>query len=247
MRISGIKTHQITKGESLTGVLDKYVKSLKEESIVAITSKIISICESRIVKKDEYKTKYNLIAQEADAYLPSDSKDQDVHLTIKNNMIIPSAGIDESNGNGYYILYPKNIQDTAYQIWRHIKHKHQINHLGIIITDSRTIPLKRGVVGCAIGWCGFNPIHNYTGTKDIFGREMKITQINNLEAIAASAVFIMGEANEQMPIAVITELNRIAFSQTKPTKEEESIINIPMKEDIYRPILSSVNWVWNKH
>ena len=29
-------------------------------------------------------------------------------LTIKQGMLIPTAGIDESNGDGYYILWPRD-------------------------------------------------------------------------------------------------------------------------------------------
>jgi len=38
------------------------------------------------------------------------------------------CGIDESNGQGVYILYPKHIQQTAADIWVHCQ-KHKIKQL----------------------------------------------------------------------------------------------------------------------
>ncbi|WP_225416175.1 hypothetical protein [Wolbachia endosymbiont of Brugia malayi] len=37
----------------------------------------------------------------------------DLYLTIKDDILIPSAGIDESNGDEMYILYLKDVQKVA--------------------------------------------------------------------------------------------------------------------------------------
>jgi dihydrofolate synthase / folylpolyglutamate synthase len=48
---------------------------------------------------------------------------------MKDNTLIPSAGIDESNANGYYILRPKNIQKMTKEIWQYLKKKCKIKKL----------------------------------------------------------------------------------------------------------------------
>ena len=50
---------------------------------------------------------------EAIERLPSVLKKNSLGLTMKNNILIPGAGIDVSNGNGYYTLWPRNPQKTA--------------------------------------------------------------------------------------------------------------------------------------
>src|SRR5438046_2321309 len=97
MNIRSIKTHPIKKGEAIQDILDSYIKTLKESSILAITSKIISICQGRVIKKEEAANKDDLVRQEADLFLSGEQNPYGIYLTIKNNILIPSAGIDESN------------------------------------------------------------------------------------------------------------------------------------------------------
>ena len=102
MQILSIKTHCITQAESLEKILDKYITSITEQDILAVTSKVISICQSMVVKKNNIN-KEKLIQQEADLIAKVENRPYGVYLTIKNNIIIPSAGIDESNGDAAFI------------------------------------------------------------------------------------------------------------------------------------------------
>lgn len=246
MKLKAMKTHAIKPGESITSILDQYISTLTDQVIVAITSKVLSLCQGRVIEKNSVPSKYALIEKEADAYLPEDQSLHNVHLTIKNNILIPSAGIDESNGNGMYILYPQNIQQTANVIWQHLCEKHRLRHLGVIITDSHTMPLRKGVTGITLGWCGFEPLYSYVGKPDIFSHPLQYTQINIVDALAASAVFVMGEGAEQTPIVLLEDVPKIQFLTRSPTQEEEQMIHIPLKEDIYAPLMKNANWIWNK-
>ena len=50
MRVESIRTHAITTADhDLLAILDAYLPRLAERSIVAITSKIVAICEGRVV------------------------------------------------------------------------------------------------------------------------------------------------------------------------------------------------------
>jgi dihydrofolate synthase / folylpolyglutamate synthase len=246
MKIYPIKTHPILIGESLNEILDRHLMPLTEGVIVAITSKIISLCQGRVIPKDSVNSKFELIKREADAHLKEQDSLHGAHLTIKHNIIIPSAGIDESNGAGTYILYPLDIQETAKEIWQHLRQKHSLSHLGVIITDSHTTPLRKGVTGITLGWCGFEPLYSYVGRPDIFDNPLRVTQINVIDALATSAVFVMGEGAEQTPIVLMENAPKVQFLSRPPTPEEESTIRIPLEEDIYGPILKNVDWVWNK-
>ncbi len=94
MKIFPIKTHKIRPyKQNLFEILDKYLKSLKERSIVVITSKIVSICEGRVVKMEKADKK-ELIEQEAEYFLPPEENKYNITLTIKGNLLVPTAGID---------------------------------------------------------------------------------------------------------------------------------------------------------
>ncbi len=238
MQVKAIKTRKFLPPQDNLWDLLSSIKSLEENSVVAITSKVVSIGEGRCVSIKK-ASKDELAVKEADKYLPREISPNGFILhTIKNNLLVASAGIDESNGKNYYILWPKNPQKRAKDIWIFLKNKFKVNNLGVIITDSRLVPLRRGVVGIAIAYCGFNPLKDYRGRKDIFGREFQIETSNMPDSLAAAAVLEMGEGAEQQPIAMISDIPHIEF-----TSKVSEDIKISEKEDMFYPFLSSVKWL----
>ena len=129
MTIIAYKTHKIQPNEALFTILDRYLPKLQENNIVAIASKIVGICEGRVVKKISDEQKYELAKQEAEYYLPPEENKYGVMLTINHNLIVASAGIDESNSNGYLSLWPKDPQQSVNEIRDFLTKKHQIKKL----------------------------------------------------------------------------------------------------------------------
>src|SRR6266702_4705276 len=139
MKVIAYKTHKITVGEDIFSIVDQYLPSLKEGSVVAITSKIIALCQRDVIKKGEDTEKIDIIPKEADYYLGDEyPRKYGQIISIKNHTLTASGGIDESNGDGYFILWPKNLQQITNRIWEYLRKKHAIEHLGVITTDSRT-------------------------------------------------------------------------------------------------------------
>ena len=212
--------------------------------MLVITSKVVSIWQGRCIPKNQYPDKDMLIKKEADFYLPREATPHGwVMHTLKHNIFIPSAGIDESNSGEYYTLWPKDPKATAKTLWQWARKTYRVKNLGIIISDSHSIPLRRGMMGFALSYYGFQPLKEYRGTKDLFGREMKMTQRNFPDALAAAAVLAMGEGNEAMPLALIREIPDIRFTNKSPkTRYPHSSFEIKTREDLYYPLLSSVPW-----
>jgi F420-0:gamma-glutamyl ligase len=63
-----------------------------------------------------------------------------------------------------------------------------------------------------------------------------------MDALAAASVFEMGEGAEQTPLAVITDLNKVEFQDRNPTQEELDFLKIDIEDDLYAPLLKSVEW-----
>lgn len=251
MKVTPIKTHKITtRDRSLLAILDKYLVAISEGSVVAITSKIVSICEGRVVKigsvdkqslrSDELKDE--LIAKEAQYFLPRSLNKYHVSLTITRNTLVATAGIDESNGNGYYVLWPRDLQKTVNSIRSHLMSRCDLNRIGVIITDSRTSPLRWGVTAFALAYSGFAPLRDYIGKPDVFGKKLEYTKMNMADNLACAAAAVMGEGDEQTPMAVITDLPDVQFTGRNPTKEELSQMTISRDEDLYAPLIKSVKW-----
>ena len=240
MIVDAIKTRKfLPPKDDLWSLLLTSIKSIKDSSIVCISSKVVAIAEGRSVPIENI-SKDDLAIKEADRYIPRDQAPDGLILhTIINNMLVASAGIDESNGNGYFILWPENPQLSAKKIWEFLKEKYKLENLGVVITDSRLIPLRRGVVGIAIGFYGFNPLKDYRGKEDIFGREFKMETSNIPDSLATAAVLEMGEGAETRPIAIISGVKDIEFT----SKDESENLKIEEKEDMFYPLLSSANWM----
>ena len=245
MQIKTLKTNRIDCNTSILELIDTYVPTLSEGAILIITSKIISLSEGAVVEKAIAPCKKTLIQNAADLYLDTDGEPNphDIHLTITHNILIPSAGIDESNGNGLYILYPKDVFNSAETIWRHLKKRDHLQHVGVIISDSHSTPLRRGVVGIGLAWCGFKALYSYIGKPDCFNIPLKMTKVNILDSLTAAAVLCMGEGNEQTPFALIEEAPRVEFSEEPVKKEEIAEFCIKMEEDLYAPLLKNKRWV----
>lgn len=244
MIVKAIKTRIFLPPKDNLWELLESIKSLKEESVVAVTSKVVSIDEGRCIRIDNVKDKDSLAIKESDKYIPREYAPNKLLLhTIKNNMLVASSGIDGSNANGYYILWPKDPRKSAKKIWEFLRKKFKITNLGIIITDSRLIPLRRGVVGISIGYFGFKPLKDYRGKKDLFGRKFVMETSNIPDSLATAAVLEMGEGSERQPIVLIEKIPYIEFidKEFKPSNKDETL-EIQEKEDMFYPFLSSVKW-----
>ena len=127
MKIKPIRTKVFKKGQNLIKFLLQYIVA-KENSVVVVTSKIVALAEERVVAA---KNKEKLVRQESDFYL-----NVKTWFTMKDGMVMPKAGIDESNANGKLILLPKDSFKSAENIRKSLQKKFKIKNLGILITDS---------------------------------------------------------------------------------------------------------------
>lgn len=238
MKITPIMTRTVCLNDNLYALLEESLPLLEEKTILAISSKIISLCEGAAVSIHTI-TKDVLVKQEADAYVSSLTG---LYLTKKQGVLIPSAGIDESNAAGYYVLYPRDLLASTNALGQWLKTQYGLKDLGVIVVDSHTTPLRRGVLGLGLCWYGFSPIYSYLGEQDCFGRPLQMTAINLVDALSASAVLCMGEGNEHMPLAIIEQAPKISF-HSFPTQQEDMLsLSIPETEDIYGSLLCSLAW-----
>ena len=235
MQISPIKTKVFSENQELFSFILEYLKNIPkknlEGSILVITSKIVSLSEGRTVLFKNEKQKYDLIKKESTFAM----KTKLAWLTVKDGMVMASAGIDESNAGGKLILLPKDSFKKANFIRCELKKKFKLKKIGVLITDSRIFPLRAGVVGVALGYSGFKGIKNYVGKKDIFGRTLKMSRTDVADSLATAAVLSMGEGNEQQPLALITDVS-VVFTN-KINKNE---LKINPKEDIFYPLLKNL-------
>jgi len=71
---------------------------------------------------------------------------------------------------------------------------------------------------------------------------IQMTKVNVVDALATAAVLVMGEGSEQTPLAVVGELPFVAFHDRDPSPAEMQQLRIAVEDDLYGPLLTSVQW-----
>lgn len=221
--------------DDISDIIDSL--EVKDGDIVFITSKILAIHQGRTRKTDEVE-KTDLMREEAERMLSykNETGDFNVNLTVAHGVLIPAAGIDESNADGYYVLWPEKIDEACREIRARLMKKFNLKRLGVVATDSHTMPLRWGVTGLAIGLSGVEPLKDIRGENDIFNRKMKLTQVDLIDPLAAIAVREMGESSECTPVAIVRGDTSLVFSDTASMDG----FKIPPEMDLYRPLLEAL-------
>jgi coenzyme F420-0:L-glutamate ligase/coenzyme F420-1:gamma-L-glutamate ligase len=148
-------------------------------------------------------------------------------VETNNGFICANAGIDESNvQDGFATLLPLNSDISAENIRNDILKKTN-KTISVVISDTFGRPFRMGQTNCAIGISGMNPILDYAGTKDSFGKTLRVTAIAIADEICSAAELVMKKTTN-CPVVIIRGYN---------FKNESSTINNlirPQDEDLFR-------------
>ena len=212
-------------GQIILDAADKAKLKIEDGDILVIAQKVISKSEGRLVKLEDI-----IPSQEAHDLAIETEKDPRLVQLILNEssrvvrkklgvMIVrhklghvgANAGIDQSNiqhsDGGSALLLPISPDDSAFLLKDFFKKKKGIS-LGIVISDSMNRPWRLGTVGEALGSAGLTVLDDRRGQTDMYGRELKVTLINQADAIASIATLAMGETSEATPVVLIKGLGQ---------------------------------------
>lgn len=223
MQIIPIKTSILKEGDNLLNFIKNEIPILREDSIIVITSKILALSQGRVGR---LRDRDKLIIKNSKKIIET----LWAPLTFTLDEWRINAGIDESNAKNKVILLPTNPFGVAEKIQKSLKKHFSIKRLGVIITDTRSMPLRVGTIGKPLAFAGFNPLKSYIGKKDLFGRKSRLTKSNIADSLSAGAVLVMGEGNEQIPLVIIEDAP-VEFTD-KFSKKHISLAH-PPETDIY--------------
>lgn len=212
--------------DDLFEVFDTYLTDIQEGDVVLVTSKVVAIHEGRCVPI-EGTDKVTLVREEAERIRLRE--DQKKPLTITNHALISSSGIDESNGEGYYVLLPTDSFVSAHTIHAYLKNRHGVSKLGVVITDSHSLPFRYGAMSIALGCAGFIPVTSQIGRPDLFGRKMEYAKTNIADALAAAATLVSGECDEAQPIQIARGVANLEWTDG----DVRDTLFVPYEEDLY--------------
>jgi len=250
IRIIGLEGFPLVKtGDDLAKIIvelcEKEDVSICDGDIVAVSQKIVSKAEGRIIRLRDVKPSRR--AQEVAKTTQKDPRFVELVLREAKNIVKASpdtlivenkrgvtyinAGIDKSNvlNEDSYALLPLNPDRSANKIRSRIM-KLTGKKVAVIICDTCSRPFRRGQAELAIGVAGISPFKDYRGQEDLFGYVLKVKNVAIVDEIASAAELVMGQGKEAVPVAIIKNLNRAEQSETSSVEE----LNISREEDLFR-------------
>jgi coenzyme F420-0:L-glutamate ligase len=220
MRLYAVETRVVKPGDNLVDVildsLRKQTLKLEDNDVLALASKIVSYSQGRIMKLGDVKPsekakklarKHSLDPEFAELVLREAEKVyggvEKAILTLKDNIITANAGIDNKNAPvGSAVLWPRDLVEWLKNFRDEINRK-TARRIAVVVVDSGLIPLRIGTVGLALATAGFNPIREWRGKGDLYGRPIMITRHAVADDLASAAHLLIGEAAEKTPIVLI--------------------------------------------
>ena len=240
MELFSIKLPLIKENDDLLNLIIENIKkqgeSLKEGDVIVIAEKVIATSQGSVVtlsdvtniseKARKMAKEYDmderfveLIIQEASMILGGMTH---VILAQVNNFLIANAGIDQSNaGPNRVVLLPKDLKKVVWDYWKELRNEYGLKDLGVIISDSRVQPLRKGTIGIAIATAGFEPVEDLRGHPDLFDRPMEITMRAIADDLTSAAQFLLSEADQQTPVVIIRD-SKVEFTENPQITPEMS-------------------------
>ena len=229
--------------EPNTDIIDLILEStvINDYDILIFSQKIISKNEGRIV--DLSSVNPSLLASGiASSYgkdprlvelILSESKRivrmQDSVIIVESNhgFVCANAGIDESNvRDGYVTMLPEDPDQSADKLKKQIEQRTKKN-TAVIISDTFGRPFRLGQANIAIGIAGMEPIIDYKGKPDTFGKILQVTAIAVADELCSASELVMGKV-QNCPVAIVRNF-KFDFSDAKIQK-----IIRPKTEDLFR-------------
>jgi coenzyme F420-0:L-glutamate ligase / coenzyme F420-1:gamma-L-glutamate ligase len=174
--------------------------------ILAVTSKIVSKAEGRIVRAIDRE---QAITAETVRVVAAREHPGGVTRIVENHLglVMAAAGVDASNTeDGTVLLLPVDPDSSAHRI-RIAVESAVGGAIGVIITDTAGRAWREGQTDIAIGASGVRLLDDLRGSRDATGKLLEVTAPAIGDEIAAAADLVKGKASG-IPVAVVRGLER---------------------------------------
>jgi F420-0:gamma-glutamyl ligase len=183
---------------------------LEDGDILAVTSKIVSKAEGRVVPAEDREA-----AIDAEAVRVVATRGQTRIVQNRWGQVMAAAGVDSSNtDDGTVLLLPEDPDASARVICTHLRERFGIR-VGVLVTDTFGRPWREGQTDVAIGAAGVRVLDDLRGSRDAGGRELNVTQPAVGDELAAAADLVKGKANGT-PVAVVRGLAHYVTDDVDP-------------------------------
>jgi coenzyme F420-0:L-glutamate ligase/coenzyme F420-1:gamma-L-glutamate ligase len=196
---------EIAPGDDLAQIIgDALDGQLADGDILAVTSKIVSKAEGRIVRASDRE---QAITDETVRVVASRVHPGGVTRIVENRLgiVAAAAGVDASNTpQGTVLLLPVDPDASASRLRLALQLRFGIT-LGVIVTDTLGRAWREGQTDAAIGGSGVRLLDDLRGTHDTQGRVLDVTAPAVGDEIAAAADLVKRKS-AGLPVAVVRGL-----------------------------------------
>jgi coenzyme F420-0:L-glutamate ligase/coenzyme F420-1:gamma-L-glutamate ligase len=203
---------------------------LADGDVLVIAHKVVSKSEGRARLLGEVEPGERALALAAehgkDARLVQAVLDESAELlrardgvficSTRHGFVCANAGVDQSNASrsGELILLPSDPDASARRLRAQVGELRGVRP-GVVIADSFGRPWRLGQTDVAIGAAGLTVLDDWSGRRDAYGRELRVTAIAVADA-AAAAADLARDKDSRRPVVLVRGLARYVTVEDGP-------------------------------
>ena len=217
---------EIVPGDDLVTIIgDAVAGQLEDGDILAVTSKIVSKAEGRLV---EAADREDAITAESVRVVATRGATRIVENRL--GLVLAAAGVDSSNTpEGHVLLLPEDPDASARALASALRERFGVT-LGVVITDTLGRPWREGQADAAIGAAGIRVLDDLRGSTDANGRLLEATVGATADEIASAADLVKGKSGG-LPVAIVRGLGHVVGDLGLPGAR--SLVR-PSESDMFR-------------
>ena len=212
---------EVQEGDDLAGLIltasEAQGTAIEDRDIIVVTQKVVSKTEGALVDLKTVAPSHLAKTMAADwgkdprhvEVVLQESRrivrmDHGVLITeTKHGFICANAGVDASNvpGEDILCLLPKDPDASAKGIREAIRNR--TGHMvAVIISDTFGRPWRDGTTDIAIGTAGMDPLKDYRGEADQFGRTLRASVAAIADEVTGAAELVTRK-NQAIPVTLV--------------------------------------------
>jgi coenzyme F420-0:L-glutamate ligase/coenzyme F420-1:gamma-L-glutamate ligase len=202
---------------------------LEDGDIVAVTSKVVSKAEGRVVRAADREA---AITAETVRLVASVTREGRTTRIVENRqgLVMAAAGVDASNTeHGTVLLLPED-PDLSARALRAGLQERLGTRIGVVLTDTVGRPWRTGMVELAIGAAGVRVVDDLRGQTDSHGRVLELTVAAVADEIACAVELVTGKTSGR-PVAVVRGLAHLLTDDDGPGGRS---MHRPSSDDLFR-------------
>jgi len=225
---------EIAPGDDLAALIAAAAPALADGDIVAVTSKVVSKAEGRVLRGGQRSApgaaSLRDAAIDAETVRVVAARGAARIVQTRHGLVLAAAGVDDSNSEpGTVVLLPEDPDASARALRGALAGRLGVR-LGVVITDTLGRPWRVGQTDTAIGLAGLVPVLDHRGHTDPYGNPLEVTMPAVADEIAGAGDLVKGKFGK-IPVAVVRGLAHLVTAADGPGA---AALVRPPEEDMFR-------------